>query len=241
MFKLYDVDNDGIIDVYEMASIMETMECLDTNECVLDDNNTCPLDRAQNLFNCIDHANELTLTKEEFIAGYLERSLLMEKQDAHEQKKKLDGLILRGPLIPALGEIPHDKLPHFVSNLINSRTTKIQVSKSKIAQVVLRAPSENYPKSILIRFHDQAMRNKLWGQRQDTKKQGLILEEYLTDTRAKLFKKCKELKSKKLIKDCFTEQGNIYVKILVQDGNDDQFELIQVNNDSAYEDLIHQF
>ncbi len=30
VFKLYDVDNDGIIDVTEMAAIMETMECLET-------------------------------------------------------------------------------------------------------------------------------------------------------------------------------------------------------------------
>ena len=219
---------------------METMECLDSNECVLDENNTCPLDRAQNLFNCIEHANELTLTKEEFIAGYLERNLLMEKQDAHEQKKKLDGLILRGPLIPDLGEIPNDKLPYFVTNLINSRT-KIQVSKSKILHVALRAPSENYPKSILLRFYDQALRNKLWGLRLETKKQGLILEEYLTDTRAKLFKKCKELKSKKMIKDCFTEQGNIYVKVQIyQEGNQVDHELITINNESAYEDLIYQ-
>ena len=28
IFKLFDVDNDGVIDVQEMASIMETMECL---------------------------------------------------------------------------------------------------------------------------------------------------------------------------------------------------------------------
>ena len=62
-----------------MASIMETMECLDTKENTTEDSNT-PLERAQNLFNCIEHANEFTLTKEEFIAGYLERNLLMEKQ-----------------------------------------------------------------------------------------------------------------------------------------------------------------
>ena len=33
---------------------------------------TTPLERAQNLFNCIDHENEDTLTREEFIAGIIE-------------------------------------------------------------------------------------------------------------------------------------------------------------------------
>ena len=45
-----------------------------------------PLDRAQNLFNCLEHENEGSLTKEEFIAGYLERNVLMEKQDVQEQR-----------------------------------------------------------------------------------------------------------------------------------------------------------
>jgi hypothetical protein len=64
-----------------------------------------PLERAQNLFNCLDHESEGNLTKEEFIAGYMERNVLMSKQDAQEQKQKLDGLILRGPLVPDSGEV----------------------------------------------------------------------------------------------------------------------------------------
>ena len=31
VFKLYDVDNDGVIDVKEMAVIMETLETLDSS------------------------------------------------------------------------------------------------------------------------------------------------------------------------------------------------------------------
>ena len=98
VFKLYDVDNDGIIDVHEMAFIMETMDCLESggggsknknNPSVSDSSTnftkkncenvaadiedvmtcTTPLERAQNLFDCLDHKNENTLTKEEFIAG----------------------------------------------------------------------------------------------------------------------------------------------------------------------------
>ena len=85
VFKLYDVDNDGIIDVYEMAHIMEIMDCLesrykeikDVSYCdstidIDDISQTTPLERAQNLFNCIEHENEDTLTREEFIAGIIE-------------------------------------------------------------------------------------------------------------------------------------------------------------------------
>ena len=89
VFKLFDVDNDGVIDVEEMATIMETMECLEYKdhthvETSIDD--LSPLERAQNLFNCLEHENEGSLTKEEFIAGYLERNVLMEKQDVQEQR-----------------------------------------------------------------------------------------------------------------------------------------------------------
>ena len=136
VFKLYDVDNDGIIDVHEMAFIMETMDCIESGggstsssknknspaaetsssktkkNCEnvgadIDDIMTCttPLERAQNLFDCLDHKNENTLTKEEFIAGYLERNVLLAKQDALDQQSKFDCLILRGPFINNIGEV----------------------------------------------------------------------------------------------------------------------------------------
>ena len=91
------MDNDGIIDVEEMASIMETMECLefkDHSHVVTTTDDLSPLDRAQNLFNCLEHENEGSLTKEEFIAGYLERNVLMEKQDTQEQRIRYEGFFI---------------------------------------------------------------------------------------------------------------------------------------------------
>ena len=49
--------------------------------------------------------------------------MLLAKQDAHEQKQKLDCLILRGPLIPNVGEVC-TKVRFSVKRLINNLQTK---------------------------------------------------------------------------------------------------------------------
>ena len=54
------------------------------------------------------------------------------------------------------------------------------------------------------------MRDAIWKKRKEAKKNGMIIEEWLTDNRARLYKKCKELKSAKMIKDVITEDGDIY-------------------------------
>jgi hypothetical protein len=51
-----------------------------------------------------------------------------------------------------------------------------------------------------------------------SKKNGLIIEEWLTEHRARLFKKCKELKAKKLIKDCITQDGDVYAFVIQKPG-----------------------
>ena len=62
------------------------LEFKDPSRLEISTEDLSPLDRAQNLFNCLEHENEGSLTKEEFIAGYLERNVLMEKQDIQEQR-----------------------------------------------------------------------------------------------------------------------------------------------------------
>ena len=234
VFKLYDVDNDGIIDVREMAAIMETLECVEYKDCSLfsspNFDSISALERAQNLFNCIEHENENTLTKEEFIAGYLERNVLMEKQDAQEQKLRLDSLVFRGPLIPDPGEIQEKQLPTLVEKLLNDRCLFKIDSQVDCQQIQLRGASEFYPKNIMIKFSHSEMRDEIWNLKTLSKKNGLIIEEWLTETRSKLYKRCKELKSAKLIKDCFTDNGNIFAKV--------QDDLLIINTDSAFDSLV---
>ena len=62
------------------------LEFKDPSQIQISAEDLSPLDRAQNLFNCLEHENEGSLTKEEFIAGYLERNVLMEKQEVQEQR-----------------------------------------------------------------------------------------------------------------------------------------------------------
>ena len=221
IFKLFDVDNNGVIDVKEMAAIMETMEKLEYRDIVVDSDNAddlTPLKRAQNLFNCLDHENEGTLTKEEFIEGYLERNTLLEKQDAQEQKIRLEGLVFRGPLIHEIGEVKNERLPFLVEKLLKERA-EIKISPyDDIGLVQLREPTENYPRSLLVRFHEEEVRNHVWNHRQISKRNGLIFEEWLTENRARLYRKCKELKLVKRVKDCYTENGDVFVMVTTQPG-----------------------
>ena len=78
----------------------------------------------------------------------------------------------------------------------------------------LRRATENYPRSIFCRFEDVQKRNEVWRAKAFAKKNGLLMEEWLTEHRARLYKKCKELKAAKLIKDAYTEEGEVYAILL---------------------------
>ena len=59
---------------------------------------------------------------------------------------------------------------------------------------------------------------KVWASKSFAKKNGLLMEEWLTELRARLYKKCKVLKSKKLIKDCHTQDGEVFAVLLPKPG-----------------------
>ena len=77
------MDNDGFIDLKEMAIIIEMMDDLDgvkPGEIRYDSNgNPEPLpsaqERAESLFSALDKDNDGSLTKKEFISGYTKRWL----------------------------------------------------------------------------------------------------------------------------------------------------------------------
>ena len=74
----------------------------------------------------------------------------------------------------------------------------------------------------------------MWMERGPAKKNGLIVEEWLTEHRSRLFKKCKELKAAKLIKDVATDNGEIIATL--KNCSDDK--KIVVVTDSDYESLV---
>ena len=57
------------------------------------------MERAESLFAALDRDNDGCLTKKEFFAGYTKRSVILKRQDADEQKRKLNCLLLHGPLL----------------------------------------------------------------------------------------------------------------------------------------------
>ena len=97
------------------------------------------------------------------------------------------------------------------------------------AQVQLRPATEIYPKSVFIRFCEKNLRDIIWTNRMESKKKGLIIEEWLTETRANIFRKLKELKSNKMVKDCFTEDGDVYATVLNKNGKK-KFLFLKKNN-----------
>ena len=82
VFKLYDVDNAGVIDVDEMAKMMETLEALEftggpkrrglkdeARDLNPDSMTMSARQRAANLFQALDVNEDGLLTMEEFVAG----------------------------------------------------------------------------------------------------------------------------------------------------------------------------
>lgn len=105
-----------------------------------------------------------------------------------------------------------------MAGLFTKRSGVEVEGKSDLANVHIRPPTENYPKSIFVRFSDQHLRMKIWNTKFISKKNGLLMEEWLTEHRAKLYKKLKELKSKKLIKDCMTHDGEVFALVVKKAG-----------------------
>ena len=106
-FRLYDLDNNGEIDIEEMANIIDTLDCIEGVHAgsLRYDENGHPIDtpcaktRAQDLFSAIDKNNDGGLTLEEFLFASSRMTEVMKKQDAMEQKKKLSCLLLMSPVI----------------------------------------------------------------------------------------------------------------------------------------------
>lgn len=161
----------------------------------------------------------------------MHRSVLQAKQDAQEQKAKSDWLTFRGPHVVieytdtncVINQASQDastvsldrKLARHIAGMISKRVDiDVDVQNGDITYVGIREANENHPKFILVRFQQQSMRDAIWKKRKEAKKNGMIIEEWLTDIRARLYKKCKELKFAKIIKDVITENGDIYAVLL---------------------------
>ena len=109
MRPLYFLDNNGEIDLEEMANIIDTLDCIEGVQAgvVRYDENGHPVDtptalqRAQDLFLALDKPRDegAALSLEEFLDASTRMTEIMRRQDAQEQKKKLNCLIFKSPMI----------------------------------------------------------------------------------------------------------------------------------------------
>ena len=192
-FKLYDVNNDGVIDLKEMAVIIEMMDNLDgvipgyfshdirnntmisVGEIRYDANgNPEPLptaeERAASLFSALDKDNDGSLTKQEFLTGYTKRSNtllsrkilpfncfhsllcrshILKKQDADDQRRKLNCLIFLGPVLNTRA-VETDSCSPWLASIISLRTG-VRVGKEDIAFSEIKKINEE-KKSAFVRL-----------------------------------------------------------------------------------------
>ena len=59
---------------------------------------------------------------------------------------------------------------------------------------------------------------EVWERKQLAKKNNLTLEEWLTGYREKLYMRCRQLRREKVLKDVFTDCGDVTVVFESQDG-----------------------
>ena len=90
----------------------------------------------------------------------------------------------------------------------------VSIQKSHIAHVELKysSPTESsFTKSLFVRFHDVSLRMKIIANKRQAEISKIFMEEWLTDNRAKLMRKCKKLLEDRLIENVKTKDGDIIV------------------------------
>ena len=65
-------------------------------------------------------------------------------------------------------------------------------------------------------------RMEVWSQKAFAKKNNLYMEEWLTGYREKLFVRCRQLKKEGVIKEVFTDKGDIKIILEAADGQTEQ-------------------
>ena len=104
-----------------------------------------------------------------------------------------------------------------------SQKIGVCVESTDIAHVELKCLSPNdssFTKSIFVRFHQVGLRMKIFDNRKQAEVNKIFMEEWLTDTRAKILKKCKKLMMQRLIENTKTKDGDIIVIYRDKDSKD---------------------
>ena len=97
----------------------------------------------------------------------------------------------------------------------------VNIVQSQIAHVELKYLSGNeiFTKSIFVRFSELELRKKIWERKKQAAVGKVFMEEWLTDGRTKLMKKCKRLLADRIIEDVRTDEGDIIVLFQHKESN----------------------
>lgn len=133
----------------------------------------------------------------------------MARQDAQEQRRKLNAIILKGPALPAENEVKAAHEVRQVATLITKRAG-VEVTSDDLDLVRFQPATEEFPRCCFVRFAEKETRMRVYATRLHARRNGLWMEEYLTSIRHKLFTKLKELKEQKMIKDVVTRNGDVF-------------------------------
>ena len=93
--------------------------------------------------------------------------------------------------------------------------TGVLINESDIAHVELKCNSSadsSFTRSIFVRFQELSIRMKIWENKKQAELSKVFMEEWLTDGRAKLMRKCKKLVTEKLLETVHTVDGDISVQ-----------------------------
>ena len=108
----------------------------------------------------------------------------------------------------------------------------VQIKESDVAHVELKSTSSSehgYSRSIFARFQQVVVRMKIWENKKLAEQSKVFMEEWLTEGRAKLMKKCKKLLTEKLIENVKTLDGDIMVEYTDKDDQHCRYYHLAIN------------
>lgn len=135
----------------------------------------------------------------------LQMELLSKQSDAMEMRTRQKILLLHG--VP---EVANEDVPECVSKVLVERLKVLHISTTSFSRCHrMGRPSANKPRTILLKFRDKILRDRVWSSKTNLKGSGFTLSEFLTQPRHKTFLAARQHFG---VTKCWTQNGSIIVR-----------------------------
>lgn len=135
----------------------------------------------------------------------LQVELLSKQFDALEMRSRQKFLLLHG--VP---EIPNEDISECVSKQLTDHLKIPHISVTSFSRCHrMGHPNASRPRTILLKFKDKALRDKVWSTKTNLKGSGFTLSEFLTQPRHKTFLAARQRFG---VTKCWTKNGIIIVR-----------------------------